>query len=390
VTYNKLIINTLFASTFFNHLHALSFIPQHNRPLLLLLFPLVVIYYYRYNIGINIKIILWFIVFFTITIFSLLYNIFFGGSELYYPEVINRLISYLVIFYFFLIGTLFYLEKNKISDFFYTFLIFIGIIQVYYFFGLPYSENIGLIFSNYLIESFASGGKQLLFLEAEPSYVAYFIIFIMVFYENKRKYPWLFLSFFTLSIRSTFVSVAYYLKRKPVLYGFSILLMCYYLFTTFNISSYTVYTRAKNIITFQTLDPSSYIRVVKNQIALDIVKDYPILGVGPGQYSNYYTSNYLNNYDTRMIEELEGALKRKSKTEDPYSFLLGMFSEIGILGLGWFLFGFYFLLKNSNRKYLFLIIFIILMWDYPYGKPFIWLLFGYIFQENFINQKKLI
>jgi hypothetical protein len=156
--------------------------------------------------------------------------------------------------------------------------------------------------------------------------------------------------------------------------------------------SYPVYSRLKALITFQKLDPSTYIRVVNNKIGLQMINDYPIFGVGPGQYSTYYSGKYLSNYDTRGIKELQGVLDNKTKTADPYSLFIGVISELGLFSLLWILISFMYLYYNSHRKYLVALLFLILMWGYPFGKPYIWIVLGFIYEENkfySINNNKL-
>jgi hypothetical protein len=380
MTYKKLLINTFFISTFFNHLHILSFIPMHNRPLLLLLFPFIIIFIHRYNVKVKFDLILWIILFFFIVFTSVIANIFFGYYDIYLPELISRVLSYLVLFYFFVIGIIFYESKELISEKFYYFLIIVGLLQVYTIFRLPFSNNIIYVFDNHLISSFSSISSSVLFFEAEPSYVAFMIIFIMVIYESKNMRIFVFLSFLTLSVRTTFVSILYFIKKHPIIYSLIIMPPIIIILQTTQLS-YSVYYRVKALVTFQQLDPSTYIRVVNNKIALNMINDYPILGVGPGQYSSYYTGKYLSNYDTRRIPELENVLLEKTKNADPYSFILGLGSELGIFGLTWLIITGAFFLFKTRRKYLVFLLMIILMWGYPYGKPYVWIILGYIYQE---------
>ena len=149
--------------------------------------------------------------------------------------------------------------------------------------------------------------------------------------------------------------------------------------------SYPVYSRVKALVTFQKLDPSTYIRVVNNKIGLQIINDYPIFGVGPGQYSTYYSGKYLSNYDTRGIRELKNVLKSEDKTADPYSLFIGIISELGFFSFLWILISFIYLYYKSHRKYLVALLFLILMWGYPFGKPYIWIILGFVYEENKIR-----
>ena len=180
----------------------------------------------------------------------------------------------------------------------------------------------------------------------------------------------------------------YYIKNHPFIYGFIIIASLSFFLSKTQLS-YSVYDRTKALITFQTVDPSIYIRLVKNKIKIQMIKDNPIFGVGPGQYSTYYTGKYLIEYNTRGQKELESALLEKSKSVDPYSFILGLAAELGLIGLIAFTLAYYYLFKHSKRKYLLLLILLILFWGYPFGKPYIWILLGYIYQEyknNEINE----
>lgn len=384
MTYKIIIINLLFGATFFNHLHILSFIPQHNKPLLLLLFPIFLLYIFRYKSPFSYSLILWIIGFFFIVFGAIIWNLFLGDFQYYYPEIIKRMISYLVLFYFFYVGIIFWQDRDCISNKFYPFFIIIGLIQVYSFFDLPFSNIFNNIFNNYLISSFGTVGSMILFFEAEPSYVAYLIIFLMVFYEKKNTFIWVAFSIMTISVRTTMISFLYYIKKRPLRYGFMIITALSIVMSITQVN-YSVFSRLKAIATFQTLDPSTYIRFVNNSIGLQIINDYPIFGVGPGQYSTYYSGKYLLKYDTREIHELQSGLDEKTKTADPYSFFLGIISELGIFSLLWILISFIFLFYNSHRKYLIVILFLILMWGYPFGKPYIWIILGYIYGEIKFN-----
>ena len=196
-----------------------------------------------------------------------------------------------------------------------------------------------------------------------------------------------------MSVRTTLISIIYYIRKRPIFYSLIISLPLILAISRLDFS-YSVYYRVKALLTFQQLDPSTYIRVVNNRIAFDMIKDFPLLGVGPGQYSSYYTGKYLVDYDTRGIPELENVLLEKTKNADPYSFVMGVGSELGVLGLTWLTLTCAFFFSKSNRKYLVAVLLLILMWGYPYGKPYIWILFGYIYQEyrckTIINSRQLI
>jgi len=291
-------------------------------------------------------------------------------------------------FYFFLIGIIFYQNKDLISYKYYYFFIIIGFIQIYALFALPFSGHIISFFDNYLIDSYATISNRLLFFEAEPSYVAFCVIFLMVMFERKSNFFWMFFSLFTLSVRTTLISIIYYLKKHVIIYSLIIISSLTFILST-NQISYLVFDRVKAILTFQQLDPSTYIRVVNNKIALQIIRDYPIFGVGPGQYSVYFSHKYLINYDTRGINELNNAMEEKTKISDPYSFLIGMVAELGIFVLIWIIINASILFYKTKRKFLLGVLVMILLWGYPYGKPYIWILLGYIYQEfdkNYINQ----
>jgi len=203
-------------------------------------------------------------------------------------------------------------------------------------------------------------------------------------YEQKNMRLFVFFSILTLSVRTTLISIIYYIRKRPIFYSLIISVPLIIAASRLDFS-YSVYYRVKALLTFQQLDPSTYIRIVNNRIAFDMIKDYPLLGVGPGQYSSYYTGKYLVDYDTRGISELENVLLQKTKNADPYSFVLGIASELGIAGLIWLTLTWAFFFSKSNRKYLLAVLLLILLWGYPYGKPYIWILFGYIYQEYRYN-----
>ena len=310
----------------------------------------------------------------------MIWNLFFGDYPYYYPEIIKRFLSYIVLFYLFFVGIILCRDRDLISDKFYYFLVFVGILQVYSIFKMPFYKYIVDVFDNHLIDSFATVSNRVLFFEAEPSYVAFLIIFLMVFYEQKNKFVLLIFSFLTISVRTTMVSFLYFIKNRPFVYGSLMLLIIPIILVKAQVS-YSVFDRLKAVTTFQKLDPSIYVRVVNNKIGLQIIYDYPIFGVGPGQYSSYYSGKYLANFETRGINELQTVLDTKRKTADPYSLIIGIISELGLFSFLWILISFLFLLRNSHRKYLIGIISLILMWGYPFGKPYIWILLGFLFEE---------
>ena len=125
-----ILINLLFGATFFNHLHFLKFIPQHNRPLLLVLLPVFILFIYKYKSRFNFNLLLWFCSFFIIVKLSFLWNYIFGEYPIFISETLIRYFSYITIFYFVLIGIIFYQNKKLISDKFYYFFIIVGIIQL--------------------------------------------------------------------------------------------------------------------------------------------------------------------------------------------------------------------------------------------------------------------
>jgi len=87
MTYRKFIINVLFGSVFFNHLFALSFIPQHNRPLLLLFSPIFLFFIIKYKTRFNYNLILSIAIFNLIVIASFIFNLFFSDYDYYLPEI---------------------------------------------------------------------------------------------------------------------------------------------------------------------------------------------------------------------------------------------------------------------------------------------------------------
>ena len=381
MTNKAILINLLFGATFFNHLHFLKFIPQHNRPLLLVLLPVFIFFIHKYKSRFNFNLLLWFCSFFIIAKLSFVWNYIFGDYPIFISETLIRYFSYITIFYFVLIGIIFYQNKKLISDKFYYFFMVVGIIQFYSILKLPFSSYIINLFDNYLIDSFASPSNYILFFEAEPSYVAFLILFLMVFFEHKNSFIWVFFSGFTISVRTTVVSILYFIRKHYIKFGTIFILLFLFIFPRF-FNSYSVYSRINAIFTLQQLDPSTYVRYVNNKIAGEIILDYALFGVGPGQYSTYYSHKYLPKYDTRNINELVGGLKMKTKTSDPYSFIMGLVSELGILIAIWIISTFYYFYFFTKRKYLMSVILMILLWGYPFGKPYIWILFGYLFEES--------
>tara|TARA_Y100000590_G_C15591128_1_gene966113 strand:- start:167 stop:1237 length:1071 start_codon:yes stop_codon:yes gene_type:complete len=344
--------------------------------------PLVFFYMMKNKIVINKNFLLWLSLFIITITISFIHNLFFGFFEIYYNELIIRTISYLVSAYFFIIGIIFYYKKELISPKFYYFFVILGFIQVYAILGFPGSQSIVFLLDNYLIDSFANPANHLLFLEAEPSYIAYFIIFLVFFYDYKKgKILWLFFSLVSLSVRSTIISLLLFIKRHPITFSICAVIPLIFLLNKYQIS-YVVVNRLKNMSSSETMDPSTYIRYVKNVAAYKILKDNFIIGVGPGQYSTYYTGVYLDDYDTRGIVELENARISKSKIEDPYSFILGFGSELGLIGLSFLFYGLFVIFRNTNKKYFLMLVVLILAWDYPYGKPFLWIILGYLFEEG--------
>jgi hypothetical protein len=264
-----------------------------------------------------------------------------------------------------------------------------GFIQIYAIFAFPGSSVIINLFDNYLIDSFFNPTGSVLFLEAEPSYIAYFLIFLLFFFDYKGKSIWLFFSISTISIRTIIVGLLIYIKKNPIILSLLLIIPTIFFINKYEVSNLFI-SRIKNISKVETMDPSTYIRYVKNDIAFKIINDNFLIGVGPGQYSTYYTGKYLNKFETRGIRELESARQNKSKTEDPYSLILGLGAELGLIGLFCFFYGLYKIFRNTNKKYYLLLIILILLWDYPYGKPYMWILLGYLFAEGDFKINKKI
>ena len=105
-----------------------------------------------------------------------------------------------------------------------------------------------------------------------------------------------------------------------------------------------------------------------------------------GSVQGEFANIYLNDYDTRNIKELEAVKLSKSPSEDPYSFLLGLGAEIGLIGLLFFLAGLFFIFLKTSNKYFFLILLLLLFFDYPFGKPFVWIILGYMYEEGQISR----
>lgn len=334
----------------------------------------------------RVSFIMWISTFLIIVNFSFFYNYFFGVLNIYHQEFLIRTFSYLLVIYNFIIGIIFFKYKNLISSKFYYFFIIIGFSQLYAIAGLPGNYLLITLYDNFLIDSFANPENFVLFFEAEPSYVAYFIIFLIFFNDKRRgKALWVFFSFFTLSVRTTIISLLIFIKKRPLTLSLIFLLPTILAINFYNLS-YPVLDRLKNISSPETMDPSSYIRYVKNASAAKIIFNNKLLGVGPGQYSMHYSNIYLNDYDTRNIKELEAVKLSKSPSEDPYSFLLGLGAEIGLIGLLFFLAGLFFIFLKTSNKYFFLILLLLLFFDYPFGKPFVWIILGYMYEEGQISR----
>ncbi len=69
-------------------------------------------------------------------------------------------------------------------------------------------------------------------------------------------------------------------------------------------------------------------RTTEMLAALNVFLDYPIIGVGPGQYGKYYSLDYMSNPDI--------AFRRIDKSRRAHSLYLELAAETGILGLGTF------------------------------------------------------
>ena len=71
-------------------------------------------------------------------------------------------------------------------------------------------------------------------------------------------------------------------------------------------------------------------RTTEMLAALHVFLDYPLVGVGPGQYGKFYSLDYMSNPDI--------AFRRITKSRRAHSLYLELAAETGILGLGVFMF----------------------------------------------------
>jgi O-antigen ligase len=75
------------------------------------------------------------------------------------------------------------------------------------------------------------------------------------------------------------------------------------------------------------VDNGAALRLAENLAALQVFVDHPLLGVGPGHFSKYYSSDYANR----------SGLARQEKNYRSHNLYLEIMAELGIVGLVCFL-----------------------------------------------------
>ena len=280
---------------------------------------------------------------------------------------LNDYITFLFYFilYFFIRNNI--TDKIELKSFIKIFYLISFIVSLYtliqyygydpYLKGLPYlSSTIGQKnwISNYLVMIFPIIFSYFL-LENSKRKKIVFIILLSIIYTNlvicQSRGIWI-------SIALTTILAIYIIFKFNILTIFqenkrwlTSLLIIFLIITTIystenplNKSAITVTERA--ISTFNEKDPSINTRMLIWRTTFEMIKDYPLLGIGIGTFR----INYLN-YQAKYLKDNPDYLKYYATAGEAHNEYLQMSAELGIVGLGVFL-SILFIFYSSILNYL--------------------------------------
>lgn len=285
----------------------------------------------------------------------------------YFRISLNDYITFL--FYF----ILYFFVRNNLTDkielksfvkiFFLTsFLVSLyTLIQYYgydpYLKGLPYlSSTIGQKnwISNYLAMIFPIIFSYFLLEKTKRIKIAYFMVLSIVYATLmicQSRGIWISISLtviFAIYIIVKFKLFEIFHKNKKwltlLLITFLVITIIYSTDNPLNKSAITVTERA--ISTFDEQDPSINTRLLMWRTTFEMIKDKPLLGSGIGTFK----MNYLE-YQAQLLKENPNYIKYYTKAGEAHNEYLQMWAELGIIGLGLFLWIFYFIFHTVFNFY---------------------------------------
>lgn len=232
--------------------------------------------------------------------------------------------------------------------------------------------------------------ERLHLLFSEPSFIGTYILFLFFLISNfklKKTYQkigfLILLSFIFLgnSINTLIIFVSFFLSyyllvnKSNMIFKIIIILL---LISVLGFIGYQLFGhRLMNI----NKDPSAYIRLLHLTVLSNMFYDSYGLGMGFGQFNDYFYQ-YLNNIDLVIhTKELENNLDGKEAI--PYSMLFSILGQMGIFGIITFLYLFKTIFSKYNRyKHYQIALLASTLSALPWGLPFIWGLLGMIDKDT--------
>lgn len=143
-------------------------------------------------------------------------------------------------------------------------------------------------------------------------------------------------------------------------------------------------------------DTSFNIRLIHIRNIINTVKDHHWIGLGVGQYGVFWRDTFLRqHYDlsiSNRFGELTGYLSNPNYHARPWSFVLGVLADFGIVGLLvflLFLFRLWRTCEERSDKVAVLMGFILICGAYPIVTPQIWVLYGLIAAKRKLHRSNI-
>lgn len=325
----------------------------------------------------------------SVTIFySLMSIIIYNNLNSSLKFIINILFAFLFYWYGY---TRMGMTKNrfiKYNLFFSLPIILIGIFEIIGILGIDYFYRLVTEIRN-IILTVNIDRVRLHLLFSEPSFIGTYLLFLFFLIQNsllKRTQKLFAFSlifiFFVLGnslnsmimLFSLFLGYYFFYYKKNIF--FKLIVLLFFLVLLSVIVYVIVGNRLQNIFS----DPSAYIRFLHLVVLSNMFIDSYGLGMGFGEFSNYFI-NYVSNIDLIIpTKELQDNINGKEVI--PYSMFFSILGQMGILGTGAFLYLFKSIFSKYNHyKHYQLALFTATLSALPWGLPFIWALLGMIDKE---------
>lgn len=273
-------------------------------------------------------------------------------------------------------------------------IVLIGIFEIIGILGIDYFYSLVTEFRDIVLTTNIDRARlHLLF--SEPSFLGTYLLFFVFLIHNSLlretqklvAFSFIFIVFVlgsslnSMIILFGFLLGYYFFYYKKNIFFKLIMLLLFLILLS--VIAYVIFgNRLLNI----SSDPSGYIRLLHLVVLTNMFIDSYGLGMGFGEFSNYFI-NYISNIDLVIpTDELQNNLDGKEVV--PYSMFFSILGQMGILGAGAFFYLFKSIFSRYNHyKHYQLALFTATLSALPWGLPFIWALLGMIDKE--IEEKKI-